>query len=198
VTDAVSWIAHYAAQRGLRYEPEADERWMRAWEPYSTLKMPLRYEHALYATGPGGSLTLARFSVPTEVIAPSGGVAEVEASAWICIAQDERIEGRAATTNDPERIFTELPELIPHPRRSTGDAHFDRLFATFAPSDEDLRKALTPSLRRLLVSWSVPVHAELRRGGFIIAPVSLGADPVSLDWLARAAHYFGDKAAKRL
>ena len=79
-------------RRGLRYEADADERWLRAWEPYTTLKMPVRYEHALYATGSGGSITIARFSVPTEVMAPSGGVAEVDASAWICIAQDLRID----------------------------------------------------------------------------------------------------------
>lgn len=193
---AVGWIAQYAAQRGLRYEPEADERWLRAWEPYTTLKTPIRYDHALYATGSGGSLTLARFYVPTEVMAPSGGVAEVEASAWICIAQDVRIEGTAATTNDPGRIFAENVELIAMRRRATGDALFDRSFATFAPSSEELALAVTPSLRKLLLSWNVPVHAELRKGGFVVAPVSLGVDPTSLAWLAQAAHVFGDKASK--
>src|SRR5262252_191339 len=101
------WIDAIARQRGLRYEPDADERWLRAWEPYTTLKMPVRYEHALYATGASGSLTIARFSVPTEVMAPSGGVAQVDASAWICIAQDLRVEGKAAVSNDPKRIFAE-------------------------------------------------------------------------------------------
>jgi len=197
VGDAVGWIAQYAAQRGLRYEPDADERWLRAWEPYTTLKTPIRYEHALYATGSGGSLTLARFSVPTEVMAPSGGVAEVEASAWICIAQDLRIEAPAAMTNDPGRIFTENIDLIAMPRRATGDAFFDRTFASFAPTAADLAAAITPSLRKLLLSWNVPVHAELRKGGFVVAPVSLGADPTSLSWLAHAAHVLGDKAAKR-
>ena len=196
MTAAIGWIAQYAAQRGLKYEPEADERWLRAWEPYTTLKMPVRYEHALYATGASGSLTLARFFVPTEVMAPSGGVAQVEASAWICIAQDLRIEGQAATMNDPGRIFAENPELVTMKRRATGDAYFDRSFVTFAPSEEELRQAITPSLRRLLLSWNVPVHAELRKGGFVVAPVSLGADPASLAWLAHAAHVFGDKAAK--
>ncbi len=193
---AVGWIAQYAAQRGLRYEPDADERWLRAWEPYTTLKTPVRYEHALYATGSGGSLTLARFSVPTQVMAPSGGVAEVEASAWICIAQDVRIAAAAATTNDPGRIFAENIDLVTMPRRPTGDAAFDRSFATFAPTPDDLTTGITPSLRKLLLSWSVPVHAEIRKGGFVLAPVSLGADPNSLSWLARAAHVFGDKASK--
>jgi hypothetical protein len=200
VTDAVGWIAQYAAQRGLKYEPDADERWLRAWEPYTTLKMPLRYEHALYATGTTGSLTIARFGVPTEVdrTFAGGGVAEVEAGAWICIAQDVRVEGRAAMTNDPLRVFSENPELIAMPRRATGDPTFDRAFYTFSPSDEELRLAVTPSVRKLLLSWNVPVHVEVKKGGFVIAPVALAVDPASLSWLAHAAHYFGDKAAKRV
>jgi hypothetical protein len=198
VPDAVGWIAQYAAQRGLRYEPDADERWLRAWEPYATLKMPVRYEHALYATGSSGSLTIARFAVPTEVMAPSGGVAQVEASAWICIAQDLRVEGRAAVTNDPGRIFAEKPDLVPMPRRTTGDAFFDRQFVAFSPSDDELKQAITPSARKLLLGWNVPVHAEVRKGSFVLAPVSLGVDAASLEWLARAAHLFGDKASKRV
>ncbi len=195
--EAVGWIAQYAAQRGLRYEPDADERWLRAWEPYTTLKTPIRYDHALYATGSGGSITLARFVVPTEVMAPSGGVAQVEASAWICIAQDERLVGTAATTNDPGRIFSENIGLIATPRRATGDAAFDRTFASFSPAESELSAAITPSLRKLLLSWNVPVHAEVRKGGFVVAPVSLGPDGASLSWLAKAAHVFGDKASKR-
>jgi hypothetical protein len=198
VVQPIGWLAQYAAQRGLRYEAEADERWLRAWEPYTTLRMPIRYEHALYSTGAGGSLTIARFSVPTEVMAPSGGVAEVEASAWICIAQDLRIEGKAATTNDPRRIFCENPDMISMPRRMTGDAWFDRQFVTFSPTDEDLQVAITPSARKLLLGWSIPVHVEVRKGGFVLAPVSLGVDHTSVEWLARAAHVFGDKASKRL
>ena len=54
------WIDAFAQSRGLRYEPEADERWLRAWEPYTTLKVPFRYEHALHATGANGSISVAR------------------------------------------------------------------------------------------------------------------------------------------
>ena len=37
----MSWIEAFAAQRGLRYEADVDERWLRAWEPYTTLKVPV-------------------------------------------------------------------------------------------------------------------------------------------------------------
>jgi hypothetical protein len=194
----IGWIAEYAASRGLKYEPEADERWLRAWEPYVTLKTPVRYAHALLSTGSAGSLSIARFSVPTEVAAPGGGATTVEASAWIVIAQDMRMQGRAAMTSDPSRIFSENPELISVTRRATGDAAFDHAFFSFAPSDADLQTAVTPSLRKLLLGWRIPVHVEVRPGGFIVAPVALGADPTSLSWLVSAVHVFGDKAAKRI
>ena len=66
---------------------------MRAWEPYATLRVPLRYEHVLESTGDVGSLTIARL------------VVESGASAWIAIAQDTRVTGRAAADERrPERL----------------------------------------------------------------------------------------------
>jgi hypothetical protein len=191
----VPWLAEYAVRKGLRYRPDVDERWLRVWEPFTTLRTPLRYEHALDATGDVGSLTIARFVVPTQAAGPQG-VVESEAGAWIAIAQDVRIGARAAATCDVASVFGEPLDLVTMPRASTGDAAFDHVFASFAPTPEDLARAITPSLRKLVLTWRVPVHFELRPGGFIVAPVSLGADPDSLSWLVRAVHVFGDKASK--
>jgi hypothetical protein len=185
VLSHAGWIADYAARKGLRYSPEADERWMRAWEPYATLRVPHRYEHVLEATGDLGSITIARF------------VLEDGASAWIAIAQDVRVKGRAAVTSDAWLVFGEPLDLVTIPRRVTGDAAFDRVFASFAPSDDELALAVTPGVRRLTLSWQTPVHVEIRAGGFVVAPVALGADPASLSWLLRAVHALGEKACKR-
>jgi hypothetical protein len=197
LTPPVPWIAHYAARKGLKYTPDADERWIRAWEPYTTLRTPVRYDHVLEATGEAGSLTIARFYVLTPMVGPSGAMLEGEASAWIAIAQDLRSQARAAATSDVGRVFGESLDLVTMPRRTTGDAAFDHVFATFAPSPEDLERAITPSVRKLTLSWQTQLHVELRPGGFIIAPVALRADPDSLAWLVRAVHVFGEKAAKR-
>jgi hypothetical protein len=175
------WLAQYAARTGLRYSPEGDERWLRAWEPYTTLRTPVRYEHVLESTESSRSLTLARL------------VTEHGASAWIAIAQDERTRGRAAATSDASEAFREPAELVSLPRRATGDEGFDRVFASFAPSPEDLALAITPGVRRLTLSWQIPVHVEVRPGGFVVAPVALGADEASLTWLMRAVRAFGDK-----
>jgi hypothetical protein len=189
----MEWLAGYAVRAGLRYAPDADERWLRAWEPYATLRVPVRYEHLLE----GAALTVARFVV-------DGG-----ASAWIAIAQDDRVRGRAAVTNDGTRAFGDGPELLAYagpsdarvrtqnltmPRRQTGDAAFDAAFAVFAPSGDDLGLAVRPGVRRVALSWRTPVHFEVRPGGVVLAPVALRADAASLGWLLQAVATLARKA----
>jgi hypothetical protein len=195
------WIDALARQRGLRYEPDADERWLRAWEPYTTIKVPYRYEHALHSTGGNGSISIARavLEVPvpaSPALASSSSLPPPEYGTWIAIVQDVRIKARAAVTSDFGSVFAEPLELATMARRSTGDAAFDHVFASFAATDEDLTEAITPSVRRLLLAWRIPIHAETRAGGFILAPVSLGADDRGLAWMLDAVHLFGEKATK--
>lgn len=191
------WITAFAQQRGLRYEPETDERWLRAWEPYSTVKVPFRYEHALHATGAGGSLSVARavLELPAMPSAHPGPPPEV--GTWIAIVQDERITAKAAVSSDFGSVFAEPLDLVPMPRLGTGDAAFDHVFASFSDSPETLARVITPSVRRLLQTWRIPVHAETRPGGFILVPVSLGPDDRGLAWMLEAIQLFGNKATKR-
>jgi len=92
VAEAVPWLTELALRAGLRYEPEPDERWLRVWEPYVTLRNPIRYEHALSTTGTTSALTIARF-----VLAPREGFA-VGDEGWIAVGQDERLKGTVAAT----------------------------------------------------------------------------------------------------
>jgi hypothetical protein len=191
------WLSGYAEKLGLRYEPDADERWLRAFEPFVTLRTPLRYEHALHGTGDQGSLSIARLVVPADPSTPESR----EVGAWIAFVQDVHLTGaRIAATCDarPPSPFAESADLISSPRRRTGDAAFDRVFGSFAISDDDVAHALTPSLRKLTLSWRIPLHFEVRPGAFILAPVSLPPDPASLAWLLGAVPFFGEKAAKRV
>jgi hypothetical protein len=190
------WIEAFASARGLRYEADADERWLRAWEPYTTLKVPFRYEHALHATGTHGSISIARavLELPPHPMAPAAAPTEI--GTWIAIVQDVRIKAEAATTSDFGSAFAEPLELAMLPRRGTGDAAFDHVFASFAKSDEALGHAITPSVRKLLLSWRAPAHAEIRPGGFVLAPVSAPADDKGLLWMLQAVHLFGEKATK--
>lgn len=200
MTAPVPWIEAFAAQRGLRYEAEADERWLRAWEPFATLKVPLRYEHALHATGTTGSVSVARavFALPGPTPAEGALARPTEMGTWLAIAQDERLRGRAAVTSDFGGVFGDPLDLVPLPRLATGDPSFDHVFASFATDAPALGEAITPSLRKLLLGWRVPVHAELRPGGFVLAPVSVAGDPRGLAWLVDAVAVFGEKARKHV
>jgi hypothetical protein len=201
VTDAIGWLAAYADRHRLTYEPDADERWPRAFEPFATLRTPIRYAHALHATGDGGSVSIARFYVDGPSAPDArGGPQAAEPSAWVALVQDVRLSGAtvaAASDARPASPFAEPSDLVILPRRATRDAAFDRAFATFAPSDADVARALTPSVRKLVLSWRIPLHFEIRPGAFLLAPVALPADPASLAWLLGAVQFFGEKAAKR-
>ena len=190
------WIDAFARTRGLRYEPEADERWLRAWEPYTTLKVPFRYEHALHATGGTGSISIARAVLESPVPVTPQPMPAYEVGSWIAIVQDVRIEARAAVTSDFGSPFAEPLDLVTMPRLASGDAVFDNVFASFAANAEDLAAGITPSVRKLLLGWRIPVHAETRAGGFILAPVSLSPDDRGLAWMLEAVHLFGEKATK--
>jgi hypothetical protein len=192
----VYWIEQFAAQRGLRYEADADERWLRAWEPYTTLKVPIRYEHALHATGGTGSLSIARAVVEIASPPPPAPPSPGEVGTWIAIVQDVRMKAKAATTSDFGGVFGESLELVLMSRLGSGDPAFDHVFASFAESSTELAAALTPSIRKLLLGWRVPVHAEFRPGGFVLAPVSVTADEKGLAWMLNAVHLFGEKATK--
>jgi len=191
------WIDAFARARGLRYEPDADERWLRAWEPYTTTKVPLRYEHALLATGGTGSISIARavLELPPHPMAQPGTPPEV--GTWVAIVQDERIQVKAAVTSDFGSPFAEPLDLVSMGRMHTGDPAFDHVFASFAASREDLATAITSSVRKLLLGWRVPVHAETRPGGFVLVPVSLGPDEHGLQWMLDAVNLFGEKATKK-
>ena len=193
---AVYWIEAFAARRGLHYEADVDERWLRAWEPYTTLKVPIRYEHALHATGGTGSVSIARAVVELPGNPDPLLQAPREVGTWIAIVQDDRMKAKAATTSDFAGVFGEALEIASMVRRPTGDPAFEHVFASFAESEEGLAAALTPSLRKLLMGWRVPVHAELRPGGFVLAPVSVTADEKGLTWMLNAVHLFGEKATK--
>jgi hypothetical protein len=190
VAGPVWWIADFAARAGMRYEPEVDERWLRVWEPFVTLKTPIRYEHALHSTGTSAAISIARF-----VLAPRPGWT-IGDEAWIAFVQDEAMTGpRAAATSDAGGIFGDTVTSLP--RQFSRDPAFDSVFTSFAESEDALAKAVTPSLRKLTMGWRTPVHFEIKAGGFVLSPVALRPEPQSLAWLTSAARFFDEKAKKR-
>ncbi len=187
--ESVPWMAAFSQQSGFRYEPEPDERWLRVWEPFATLRTPVRYEHALHRTFDTTAVSIARF-----VLAPRTGWAVGDES-WIALVQDEGLTGPpAASTNDTAGVFGDLSTALG--RQPTGDAAFDNVFASYAESGAALAAAITPSLRKLTLGWRTAMHFELKKGGFILAPITLSPDARSLAWLISAVAAFSEKAKK--
>ncbi len=183
-------MVDFAARTGMRYEPEVDERWLRVWEPFVTLKTPIRYEHALHSTGTTAAITIARL-----VLLPRPGWT-VGDECWIALVQDEAMTGpRAAATSDAGNVFADTVTSLT--RQFSRDAAFDSVFTSFAESEDALAQAISPSLRKLTLGWRTPVHFEIKPGGFVLAPVALRAEPQSLSWLTSAVRFFDEKAKKR-
>jgi hypothetical protein len=196
MAEAVPWLTDFALRAGFKYEPEPDERWLRVWEPFVTLRNPIRYEHAVSTTGTTSALTIARF-----VLAPRDGFA-VGDEGWMAVGQDERFAAPpgepprsriVAATSDTSSVFRDEASF---PRTSTGDPAFDAIFATFAASGDGIATVLNPSVRKLAIGWQTPIHFEIRPGGYVLAPIALRPDPPSLAWLVDAARVFADKVAK--
>lgn len=182
---SVPWLEQFARQRGARYEPEADDRWFTSWEPFVTLRVGEGYEHSISHTDAVCSRSVARAILPV----PGG-----EARTWLMIAQDERFRGHAAATSDTRSPFVD--PLVAMRRQYTGNAAFDAVFVTHAASPEQALEALGPSVQKLLLSWQLPVHVELRPGGLVIAPVTLAADPTRLEWLWNMPLVLAEKASE--
>ena len=128
------------------------------------MKTPLRYEHALSATGGTGSITIARavIELPLSPMPRScQAMPPQEVGTWIAIVQDERFTRKVATTSDFGSTFAESLDLVTLERFQTNDAAYDHIFASFAGSKEDIEAGITPSVRKLLLGWRVPIHAEI-------------------------------------
>lgn len=182
----VPWLEQFALRQGARYEPEADDRWLTSWEPFVTLRVGEGYEHSLSHTDAQCSRTVARCILPTHA-----GLVQT----WLLIAQDDRFQGHGATTSDTRSPFVE--PTIALARQRVGNSAFDSTFVTHAPSHEAALEAFGPSVQKLLLSWQLPVHVEVRPGGLVIAPVTLAADPQRLEWLWNMPLVLAEKAAKR-
>ena len=90
----------------------------------------------------------------TEVMAETQPAAEVEVF---------KIGAMAPMTGDVAFLGENRPQ-----EQSTGDTEWDNVALTYAPSPLDAVRAVTPSLRKLLMGWSFEGHLELKHGGLLL------------------------------
>lgn len=174
----------------MRYDADPDERPLRVFEPFVTLRRPRRYEHMLHVVRDAGSLWLGRVKVEIE------GQRSC-AESWIALGQGRHFGSAAAASRHDPTPFNQdahdadlAPQTMPYP-------DFAAAFHVFAESRADARDAIPRGLQELMLGWGLPLHCELRPDIFVLAPVTLPFDEPSLTWLLAAAKLFGTTAAQR-
>jgi hypothetical protein len=190
------WLSSFADQAQLRYEPDADERWLRVWEPFLTFEPPFEFSHSLSSVGSIGSVNLARgviAALPGE--APAMQATQPPCFAWIAFVQDTRAISRLgppiAVSSDRRSPFA---KVLPASRAiATGDRGFDQAFQTIANEESLVAARLTSPVRQLLLGWNAPMHLEIRSEGYALCFPWLPADPTRLRWLLEAIALLGRK-----
>lgn len=183
-------IAHWAAERGLRYEGQPDEAWFRRWEPHDTIAPPTDYINACtwMASPHPGHVVLVE---PWYAL---DGEDPLERTVMALVTHPS-LGGRAAVRGG-EHFLTRVAyiESPPPPRVELGDPAWDARLATFALSPEIARKAFHSRLRKLLLGWKFQGHLEMRPGGLVLYFAGLRPIREDYDRLLRITQQLVEKA----
>lgn len=184
-------IAAWAASRRLAYQPNPDEGWFRAWEPFDTIAPPTLYLNAVTWAQPNGQAVVVEPWYADEDGTPLDRTLLVFAThpALRC----------KASARGGEHFLTRVAflESRPPPAVEIGDALWDRHMQTFAWTAEEGRQGFHRRIRRLLAGWGFQGHLELRRGGLVchyagLVPVARDYDrllAIARDLVSTAVHY---------
>lgn len=184
-------LAAWARARGYTFHPTPAATWYRAWEPLETLVSPQCYFGALQM--------------------PMGPAQVVLAEPW-CAVGDEEPLGRGvwAFITHPALRYRAAARVganhmtrvsyigVPRPlQQHTGDPAWDDVAVTFAATQLDAARALTPSLRKLLLGWSFEGHIEVKPGGMLFHLARVLPTPEGYEHLLAWAPMLIDKALKQ-
>jgi len=92
-------------------------------------------------------------------------------------------------------MFAEPLDLVPMPRRTTGEAAFDSRVRFVLGDAEDMSR-ITPSLRKLVLGWRVPLHSSFEKAASSFRRPLCAR--ILLRWRGspNPRSFFADKAAK--
>lgn len=155
-------LAAWARLRGVYCHGSPEDSWFRAWEPFWVLISPLRYFNAIQ---------LRHGDTQTVLVEPwyAEDGFEPQRRSLFAFVSHHGLKYRAATRIGASKLtrVAFLGENKPQ-EQSTGDVEWDNVALTYAPSPLDAVRAITPSLRKLLLGWSFEGHLELKHGGLLL------------------------------
>lgn len=183
-------IAAWARRHGFPYAASPEPGWYRAWEPFFTLVSPACYFHAVQCVTEGVPVVLAE---PWCAV----GDAEPLGRTVLAFVSHPRLRYRAAARAGGSHM-TRVSFLGEHrpQEQQTGDSAWDDLAVTFASSPLEAVRALTPSLRKLLIGWDFQGHIELKPGGLVLHLADALPRPADYERLLGWVPMVIDKALK--
>lgn len=184
-------IAAWAQQHGFPYLATPDDGWYRAWEPFWSMISPIRYLHAVRAqVGPETQVVLVEPWYEDHGLTPTS-------RALLAFVSHPALQHRAAARlgAGPLSRVVFLGERPPK-QQFTGDPAWDEAAATFADTPLEAVRAFTPSLRKLLLSWSFEGHLEIKHGGLVLHVASAQAVPHDYSRVLRWVPMVVEKALK--
>jgi hypothetical protein len=155
-------IAAWARSRGFPFTATPEPAWYRAWEPFFTLVSPAAYFSAVRCTAAQSTVVLVE---PWCAV----GDAEPLGRTVLAFVSHPQLRHRAAARAGGSHMtrVSFLGESRPQ-EQQTGDSAWDDLAVTYASSPLEAVRALTPSLRKLLLGWNFQGHIELKPGGLVL------------------------------
>lgn len=186
-TDA---IVAWASRSRLGYQIAPDLSWYSEWEPFDTLVAPSRYFNAV-------ELFVADARVV--VVEPWSAIGDTTplGRTLFAFVQHAGLKHRASARIGASHLTRVTFLGTPPPTQQfIGDPEWDDVAMTYADSPLDAARALTPSLRKLLLAWNFEGHLEIRPGGFVLHVAGVLPTPTDYERLSKWVPPLLEKALK--
>ncbi len=173
-------IGRWAASRQMGYDKRPEQSWFRGWEPYDTMVSPACYLNACSWKARPATAVIA------EPWTEEGDTEPMDRT-LLGLVSHPGLRHRASMRSG-EHFITRVAfvQSRPPPQVQLGDALWDQHVVTFAADAREAAMAFHPELRRMLATWGLRGHLELRPGGLVLHDARLKPTAADYERLARA------------
>ena len=183
-------IAAWARGHRLPYQPAPEPSWYRAWEPFDTIVAPGRYYNAVEIAVAGGR------AIVVEPWASLDDTPPLDRTIVAFVTHPELHHRASAKVGDTFLTRVAYVGQTPPRQQTTGDVEWDHVAVTYAATPLEAVRAITPSLRKLLLGWGFAGHLEIREGAMLFHLADARPTPADYDRVARWIPAVIEKARK--
>ncbi|MFO0659117.1 MAG: hypothetical protein U0165_04715 [Polyangiaceae bacterium] len=183
-------VIAWASRSRLGYQVCPDLSWYSEWEPFDTIVAPSRYFNAVELYTAGARVVLV------EPWSALGDMTPLGRSLFAFVRHNGLRYRASARIGASYLTRVTFLGTTPPTQQFTGDPDWDDVATTFADSPLDAARALTPSLRKLLLAWNFQGHIEVRQGGLLLHVAGMQPTPQDYERLAQWVPPVLEKALK--